>query len=116
MSQRINLYTASFRIRRSWLSLGKVAAATLLVAIMGGGNHAWQHYLAVQEAIAARQAEKEVQGEMQRVAALEAEIENLRNDPRLPKDLAEAEALLRLREEILGHLGQGESSLISFTE
>lgn len=116
MSQHINLYTSQFRLRRSWLSLGHVVAATVLVTALGGANHAWQRYLAVQEALAARLAETEFQAAAERVAKLEAEIESRRADSQLPKDLAEAEALLSLREEIMNQLSKGQAVQANFPE
>lgn len=107
MSQQINLYDATLRRRREWLTAAHLAAACgLLLAALGGWGTSARSEAQSLESEAAALAPR-VKALQEQVQAMDKAIAVRKPDPRLEEELVAQRAFLATRSEVLDILKKG---------
>lgn len=107
MSQQINLFNPALRKPRDWLMATPLlaAAAVVLVLILAGAH--WAKVRGDQREREAVQQEAQLKAAQNALTALAKRASERKPDPRLAADVANAQAQLRIRQEIVTYLENG---------
>lgn len=107
MVQNVNLYDASLRIQRDWLSaesFGLSVLGAVLAVALGAGFMRWQ-VRQIEEP--ARQTAMALQAQQDAIQELARRVDSLKPDPRLLSEVSSTQSTLQQRQEALKMLRAG---------
>lgn len=107
MSAQINLYNPAFLARREWVTPVNLLLAFIVLGLAMGILGVWYQWQVSGLAAEAAAVENELVERQDQVARLSEEVRRIKRDPRLEARLAEAEVMLRGRDEIARALSAG---------
>ena len=107
MSQQINLYNPIFLKQKKIFSALTMAQGLVAIVIGAVALSAFAHFQVRQMAVEVQRNDSRVKTEEERLARLSAQFAARTKSTQLEADIKQAEAALKLREEVLGLLSDG---------